>query len=227
MFELTTDLLESLPQNGPTDPIHYYRNPVVGWLFRKRINRGLRLLPSRPFHKALEVGYGAGAVLLALSESVGELHGLDLDADPAPTRALLASRGASAELVQASVIDLPYSEGAFDLAVCFSVFEHLDRYRLGLEEVARVLRPGGLFLLGMPAVNKTMELGFSAIGFRDIDQHHVTMPAQVAACFGDAGFGVLRTAHVDVPFSRPFGLRVYYNWLLEKVDRPKSPGATF
>jgi len=216
MDELTTELLDGLPQTGPTDPIRYYRRPGVGWLFRERINRGLRMLPSRPFGPGLEVGYAAGAVLLVLARGVKDLHGLDLDADPVPVREHLASRGISASLVRASVYDLPYGDDAFDLVVCFSVFEHLDRYRRGLDEVARVLRPGGVFLIGMPAVNKTMEIGFSAIGFRGIGHHHVTTPAQVAASFEGAGFRIARTSHLDVPMARPLGIRVYYNWLLEK-----------
>ena len=216
MYELTTELLEGLPTTGPTDPIRYYRRPVVGRIFRERINRGLRLLPPRAFGKGLEVGYAAGAVLLALARGVGDLHGIDLDADPAPVRGHLASRGASANLLRASVYDLPYGDDAFDLAVCFSVFEHLDRYRRALGEVTRVLRPGGLFLIGMPAVNKAMEIGFSAIGFRGIDHHHITTPAQVAACFEGEGFRTARTAHLDLPLARPLGMRVYYNWLLEK-----------
>lgn len=217
MHELTNDILNGLPKSGPTDPIHYYRHPVVGWLFRERINRGLRLLPARNVEKALEVGYAAGAVLLALADSVGELHGLDLDAKPEPVHALLASRGASAKLVQGSVFDLPYEDASFDLVVCFSVFEHLDRYPRGLDEVARVLKKGGSFLLGMPAVNKAMEYGFSAIGFRGIDHHHITTPQQVSRCFSGAGFRVVREAHLDFPSTPPLGMRLYYNWLLERV----------
>ncbi|MFO0658736.1 MAG: hypothetical protein U0165_02725 [Polyangiaceae bacterium] len=45
----------------------------MGRVFRERINRGLRLLPNRTVHRALEVGYGAGAVLLALADSCDEL----------------------------------------------------------------------------------------------------------------------------------------------------------
>src|SRR5262249_44892985 len=157
---LTTSMLSSLPKTGPTDPIEYYRRPLIGWLFRERINRGLGLLPERPYKRALEVGYGAGAVQLALSAGVEECHGIDLDADAAPVTALLAGRGRKSHLVQGSVYDLPYEAGFFDLVVCFSVFEHLHEYRKALGEVTRVLSPGGLFLLGMPAVNKMMEAAF-------------------------------------------------------------------
>jgi SAM-dependent methyltransferase len=216
MAELTPELLAGLPKNGPTDPIEYYRRPLVGWLFRERINLGLRLLPQGRFARALEVGYGAGAVQLALSEHADELHGIDLDADPEPVERLLASRGVGARLVRGSVYELPYENDSFDLVVCFSVFEHLHEYGRGLAEVARVLKPGGHFLLGMPAVNVAMEYAFRAIGFKGIDDHHVTAPATVMAEFGANGLRLRDRAYLGAPADWPLGPRLYYNWLLRK-----------
>lgn len=216
MIELSPQILRGIPQNGPTDPIEYYKKPLIGRVFRERINRGLRLLPERRFERALEVGYGAGAVLLSLAPGVDELHGLDLDADPAPVQRMLDSRGASATLRQGSVYELPYEDGAFDLVVSFSMFEHLHEYQKALAEVVRVMRPNGLFLLGMPAVNKLMEAGFLAIGFKGINDHHVTTPRQVEAAFASAGLRRVSAATLDLPFRAPLGVRVYYDWLLEK-----------
>jgi SAM-dependent methyltransferase len=216
MFILTPAMLEGLPKNGPTDPVEFYRRPLVGWLFRERINRGLGLLPPRTFSRALEIGYGAGAVQLALAPGVRELHGIDLDADPGILAALLSARGHSAHLARGSVYDLPYPDATFDLVVCFSVFEHLHEYDRALREVSRVLEPAGLFLLGMPAVNKMMEAGFRAIGFKGIEDHHVTTPVSVARHFEAAGFRLRREHHLDLPLSPPLGLRLYYDWLLEK-----------
>jgi SAM-dependent methyltransferase len=216
VYEITPALLDDLPKNGPTDPIEYYRRPLVGIVFRERINRGLRLLPKRGVEKALEIGYGAGAVLLALGAGVRELHGLDLDADPKVVQGLLAARGRTAKLVQGSVYELPYADATFDLIASFSTFEHLDKFAVGLREVARVLKPGGHFLLGMPAVNRMMEFGFQAIGFKNIDDHHITTPKMVSSQFSKVGLSIVKTGHLDLPLPLPFGARVYYNWLLRK-----------
>lgn len=213
MLRLDEALLRGLPKTGPTDPIEFYRRPLVGRLYRRRIDLGLATLGDRRFDEALEIGYGAGAVLAALAPAVGALHGLDLDADPEAIGQRLQSRGVGAKLVRASAYELPYEDAKFDLVVSFSVFEHLHEYPKALREVARVLRPRGLFLLGMPAVNRLMEIGFRAIGFKGIEDHHVTTPAQVAARFSDAGFRVEATNHLELP---PRGLRVYSNWLLER-----------
>jgi SAM-dependent methyltransferase len=213
MLKLTRSVLRGLPKTGPTDPIEYYRQPLVGWIFRERINMGLRLLADRRYGRALEVGYGAGAVLLTVAPQVGELFGIDLDAKPAPVHALLASRRLKADLAQGSVYELPYADSFFDLVMSYSVFEHLHEYRRALSEVARTLKPGGHFLLGMPSVNRMMEVGFRLIGFKGIDDHHVTTPAAVSSAFADAGLRLIRSATLDLP-ARP--MRLYHTWLLEK-----------
>ncbi|MCC6526062.1 MAG: class I SAM-dependent methyltransferase [Polyangiaceae bacterium] len=217
MLELTPEIVRGVPKNGPTDPIEFYRRPLVGWLFRERINVGLRLLPRRRYARALEVGYGSGAVQLVLRDVVDELAGVDLDADPVEVGRELARRGCATELRRGDVCALPYGDGAFDLVVSFSVFEHLRDYRRALAEVARVLRPHGLFLLGMPSVNLAMEAGFRLIGFRGIADHHVTTPAAVKGAFRDAGLGLVRHAGLDLPVRRPFGLRLYHCFLLERA----------
>jgi SAM-dependent methyltransferase len=210
---LTTSLLEGLVPNGPTDPIAYYRRPIIGHFYRERINLGLRMIADRRYAKALEVGYGAGAVLLAIAAIVDKLHGIDLDADPALAEALLGSHGRTARLIKGSVYELPYETAEFDLLLCFLVFEHLHQYEQGLGEVARVLKPGGRFLLGMPAVNTMMEVGFRAIGFKGIDDHHITTPRAVAGAFEGAGLKVVQHTRLRL---LP-GLPLYFNWLLEKA----------
>jgi SAM-dependent methyltransferase len=216
MLSLSLEVLRGIAQNGPTDPIEFYRRPFVGKLFRERINRGLRLLGDERFESALEVGYGAGAVLIALAPAVDKLHGIDLDADPKPVETLLKSQGREAELRPGDVTQLPYSDASFDLVVSFSVFEHLHEYRKALKEVYRVLKPGGLFLLGMPAVNRVMEAGFMAIGFKGIDDHHVTTPRAVSTAFADAGFRLTAKDTLGLPMRAPLGMTVYSVWALKK-----------
>jgi SAM-dependent methyltransferase len=216
-LQLNPSLLKDLVPNGPTDPIAYYRRPLIGRFFRERINLGLRMIADRRYAKALEVGYGSGAVLLAIAAGVDELHGIDLDADPALAQARLGGYGRAATLIQGNVYELPYETAEFDLVLSFSVFEHLHRYEQGLREVARVLKPGGRFLLGMPAVNTMMELGFRVIGFKGINDHHVTTPRAVASAFDRAGLRVVEHARLHlIP-----GLPLYFDWLLEKAaERP-------
>ena len=52
--------------------------------------------------------------------------------------------------VGGTIAHLPFQDGAFDLATANMVVEHLDRPERQFREVARILRPGGLFVLHTP-----------------------------------------------------------------------------
>jgi len=59
---------------------------------------------------------------------------------------------------QASCYSLPFREETFDVAVSSHVIEHLDTPETLLKEVARVLKPGGAFLLMCPSRNHWMRI---------------------------------------------------------------------
>ena len=204
--------------SGPTDPIPYYlRGWGVGKLFRRRIEMGLEMLPLPPGARVLEVGYGAGLVLYNLARRGARVHGLDLDADPEAIGGKLRRLGVEARLVRGSVLDMreAYGDGAFDAVVCFSTLEHLPEAGAALDEMDRVTASGGHLLLGMPAVNSFMEVAFRAIGFRNIDHHHVTTPSQVWELIRGQG-ARWEWSSRKLPAAAPFGAALYHTFLLRK-----------
>jgi SAM-dependent methyltransferase len=101
---------------------------------------------------ALERYVGAPARILDVGSadgpSVAWLRGraamcVSLDLDP---RGLRAPDG-----VCGSVLQLPFADGAFDVVTAFDVVEHCEPERRVLEELRRVLAPGGRLLLSVPA----------------------------------------------------------------------------
>jgi ubiquinone/menaquinone biosynthesis C-methylase UbiE len=59
-------------------------------------------------------------------------------------------RGRHDRLVQASTFALPFATAAFDCVISSQVIEHIpDRPEI-LDEMTRVLRPGGTLILGTP-----------------------------------------------------------------------------
>jgi SAM-dependent methyltransferase len=221
-LELPPVLAESV--TGETDPIQFYQRPLVGGLFRRRIEMGLELIPPLPQDaRALEVGYAAGVVLYNLRHRASELYGLDLDAEPEPVQQRLASLGVSAELARGSVLDMRelYPDGWFDLVVAFSVLEHIRESDQVLAEIHRVLKPGGVAVIGMPAVNALMEWAFLAVGFKGIADHHVTAPATVwqLASRQRHRWRLRRRA---MPGWLPFSLTLYHAFRLTRRGAPST-----
>ena len=99
--------------------------------------------------RVLEVGCGRGVALPALARLLrpSRLVGLDVEAAfLAEARTRLDFVGVDAELVPGDVRLLPFPDAAFDLVVDFGTCYHIARAAAALEEIGRVLAPGGLFV---------------------------------------------------------------------------------
>lgn len=91
----------------------------------------------------LDVGASHGLIAAALAERVAWTIGIDVDA--AALSAARAERPASGrlDLARGSGTRLPFKDGCMDLVVCNHVYEHVPDANALMQEIARVLRPGG------------------------------------------------------------------------------------
>ena len=62
-------------------------------------------------------------------------------------------RGLGPGGVCASATALPFADATFDVVTAFDVIEHVEPERLIVDELSRVLRPGGRLLVSVPAYN--------------------------------------------------------------------------
>ncbi|MBV9547471.1 MAG: class I SAM-dependent methyltransferase [Chloroflexi bacterium] len=102
----------------------------------------------RPGLRLLDCGCGVGSITIGLAAAVapGEVIGLDLEPGQIDqARALAREHGvANVTFRVGSVYDLPFADGAFDAAFAHTLLMHLHRPIVGLREIKRVLRPGGV-----------------------------------------------------------------------------------
>ncbi len=112
----------------------------------------------------LEIGPGFGATTKVLAPRVQSLTVVELE--ESYCRKLRSELGDSVAVVQGDATRLPFEDGRFSAAVCFTMLHHIparhaqDRV---FAEVARVLRPGGVFAgtdsVGTGTVFKLIHLG--------------------------------------------------------------------
>ncbi len=109
----------------------------------------LALAGERARGRVLDVGCGAGHTALAFAAVAREVVGLDLT--PAmleQARALAAARGlGNLRFEPGDAAALPFADGAFDVVTSRLCAHHYARPEASVREAARVLAPGGLYLL--------------------------------------------------------------------------------
>lgn len=115
---------------------------------RRRIFFALldKLLGGRNDLDILEVGCGTGG-LLGPMQRYGRVHGCDIDFE---SMQWCQNRGFSRMLV-GSGYELPYQDHSFDLIGLFDTIEHIPDQDRALAEMHRVLKPGGLLFVSVPA----------------------------------------------------------------------------
>lgn len=101
--------------------------------------------------RVLEIGTGSGYGISIIAPSASEFVTIDKYRSEA-TKSLPAN----ASFCEAKVPPLPFEDESFDFVVSFQVIEHIANDRRFVEEVRRVLRPGGKFIVSTP--NRSMSL---------------------------------------------------------------------
>lgn len=105
-----------------------------------------RLLgPTTGSERALDSGCGTGALAFALAPLVGEVVGVDLNAEY--LEAARANAPENVTFVEADAAALPFDYGSFDVAASMRLLHHVRRPELVVSELARITRPGGRILV--------------------------------------------------------------------------------
>ena len=160
------------------DPIKFYRLPIIGRMYQRRIELCLEQLTGG--QSVLEVGFGSGVSFLNLSQLYQEIHGLDLTADVHQVSEMFAKLGIQTELRNGSVLEMPYPDQSFDSVLLISILEHLQPQEqiIAFREIWRVLKPRGQVVYGVPVERPLMVFLFRMLG-TNIRQHHFSTEADV------------------------------------------------
>lgn len=162
----------------------YIRDQVLPWVL------GDRDLGD----DVLEVGPGYGATTDVLRRRAARLTAVEID--PALV-AVLRERFAAApgvEVVEGDAAALAFPDGRFTGAVSLTMLHHVrsaGRQDRLFAEVARVLRPGGLFAVGDSLATPEREAGHAGDTYNPVD------PGTVGARLEAAGFSEVEVRRGD------------------------------
>jgi SAM-dependent methyltransferase len=116
-------------------------------------------LPADP--RILDAGCGSGRFMVELAK-LGTVTGVELS----DTSVVLARERQLGEVISGSVLEMPFADDSFDLAVSLDVIEHLEDDLGALRELRRTIAPGGALLVTVPAYQWLWS------GHDEINHHH-------------------------------------------------------
>lgn len=188
-----------------------------GWWSRGRTEVIRSLLPAPDGRRrVLDIGSGWGAVTGRLGEW-GEVLGVE----PSPVaRAEAERRGV--HVIEGTAERLPVADGWADIAIAADVIEHLPDDAAAMLEVVRVLRPGGVALITVPANPWLMGAHDRALGhFRRYDRR------ALRERIGGVGLQLERITHFNTllfPLAIPARLLGRLRSERSAADDPRAPG---
>jgi SAM-dependent methyltransferase len=156
------------PYGNPEGIVHRFKAALLRACIR-------RAMGSQGPFRLLDVGCGGGALLHPLSREGWELCGLE--PDRACVERLRAALGID---VRQGVLQDRLFDPPFDVVTMIHVLEHVPDPASDVAEVRRLLRPGGAFIVEVPAADC---YGFALLGERwpglDLPRHltHFTAAA--------------------------------------------------
>lgn len=182
----------------------YYRLGKNYWWFYGKYRLVLSLLKTyvpafstQPI-KIFDAGCGPGHFMELLREH-GELVGTDY----AHERILFARREGYLETAQADLRSIPFQDASFDLITTIDTIEHIREDRAALQELLRVLKPGGVLALTVPAFMLLW-------GSHDENQGHhkrYRVP-EMEGMLAQAGFEVIKATYAELVWFLPLlGIR--------------------
>ena len=124
----------------------------------ERVIEDLRL-PARA--RILDAGCGSGRNMIELARH-GTVTGIELS----ETSVRLARERGAGEVIEGSVLEMPFPTDSFELATSLDVIEHLQDDLAALRELRRVVAPGGALLVTVPAYQWLWS------GHDEINHHH-------------------------------------------------------
>jgi SAM-dependent methyltransferase len=99
----------------------------------------------RQTNRMLDVGFGGAGAMLAGVRAGWDVEGVEISESAVKNALELGLKA-----VHGAVEEVGYPDDAFDVVICSEVLEHVPQPRLLVEEMARIVRPGGLLWATTP-----------------------------------------------------------------------------
>lgn len=192
----------------------------------------LSLLPGETI---LDLGCGEGRhVISAYLEQDVTSIGVDLSLDDLRTSQERFQHFADPDnsnkrfgLSAATALQLPFADNTFDKVICSEVLEHIPDFKAALQEIERVLKPGGLFCASVPRTWPEKICWYFSEAYHKVEGGHLRIfkASKLQAQIEVLGFTMLHKHWAHALHSPFWWLKCFFwqtqesNWLIKQYHR--------
>jgi len=177
-------------------PRHEYRESLILGLIRYGLKRG---------SVVLDAGCGSGSLLFKMADIGYRVHGIEQSKEYVELLRKRVKASGAMNMVhvrQGNVLEIPYPDRSFDAIVSGEVLEHVLDDTRAILEFYRVLKPGGVCIVSVPASPSLWDLTDDWAG-------HLRRYTRegLVSLFEKKGFVVEDVRFWGFPF-----VRIYHRW---------------
>ncbi len=184
----------------------------------------------------LDIGCNDGSISLLVAKKCKKLVGVDVDSQ---ILGIAEKRFKKAKLknFELKIVDaekaLPFKAGQFDVVIAIDVIEHISNYQKAVEDVFRILKPKGKFLMAVPNVEtswKRLQKKYGFFYYSDPDHKIEFTKEQLKKLLTSCNFMIenMQTTVFDTPLAPlidilgGFSLPLYQKLSIWKQNYAKS-----
>jgi len=130
----------------------YNRQDFLGVCYRKRMGQALSWIDNSNLSensKILDVGCGAGMTAKEVANRGYEIWGMDYSHNMIRKAKDICNAKVDINFLQGDIESLPFKDSVFDMVLCLGVITYLKSEQKALQEMSRILKPGGTMILSI------------------------------------------------------------------------------
>lgn len=181
-------------------PRHYYRENRILDVISRLSAKG----------RLLDVGCGTGSLIMQLAHRGYEVHGVDMSEEcvrRTSENLRLFVPEDHIDIKKGSAEKIDYPEGHFDIVIAAEVLEHVEKDDLTVREIHRVIKPGGVCVITVPANPALWDVSDDMAGHKRRYSKRALL-----SLFTAASFQVERVSFLGFPLMRLYHRMVFLRW---------------
>lgn len=166
-------------------PAYAHKNPLIDWLFWKRIHIAYTYANNqeKTKNKILDFGCGSGLLSYMLAKNGHDVTACDIEFSPLNLVKKSIRFPLNIDFIEGDILDKDFEKNSFDIIYALDVLEHIDDLEPYITLFDSLLTPKGVIVISGPTENSLYKLGRSIAGSKFTGDYHVTTIAKIKKKF--------------------------------------------